>query len=200
MYKSVALSLLWAAAALAQTPPQTWPVTETNLGAIYDENITVTPGLWIDPNDVGDEPVLYPTNDDAYEGKYMVFLIDWMIPDDDVTTSNLYRTLVPGLAVNTTTRLHWWAGNLTLDCDSGVFVNESAAIATYSSPRPRDSTNHTYALYLFDQPADYVLPEEAAEGLYTSQTTDDRYNFSMVPVFEAVGSPVAATYFLSNDA
>lgn len=125
-------------------------------------------------------------------------MLDLNIPDSDVTTSEYYSSLVPGLTVNTTTRLHWWGGNYTIG-KNGRFVNSSDAVAEHTAPRPRDSTNHTYTLYLFEQPRGYALSKEAEDGTYYSQTTDARFNFTLRPIVEAVGEPVAATYFLSNN-
>lgn len=127
----------------------------------------------------------------------MILMLDHNIPDSDVTTADLYSTLVPGLAANTTTRLHWWGGNYTAS-PTGVFTNSSDALAEYTAPRPRDSTNHTYALYLFEQPEGYDAGEEALNGTYYSQTTSDRFNFTLEGIVEAVGGPVAATWFLSD--
>jgi hypothetical protein len=128
----------------------------------------------------------------------MIFMLDLNIPDSDVTTSAYYSSLVPGLAVNTTTRLHWWGGNYTIG-KHGLFVNSSEAVAEFTAPRPRDSTDHTYTLYLFEQPGDYVLPKAALEGTYYSQTAEARFNFTLAPIVKEVGEPVAATYFLSNN-
>ncbi|KAJ5167300.1 uncharacterized protein N7482_006081 [Penicillium canariense] len=128
----------------------------------------------------------------------MIFMLDLNIPDSDVTTAAHYNSLVPGLAVNTTTRLHWWGGNYTIG-KHGLFANSSDAIAEYTAPRPRDSTNHTYTLYLFNQPSGYNLPKEALDGTYYSQTTASRFNFSLAHTVKEVGEPVAATYFLSNN-
>lgn len=145
---------------------------------------------------MGDQPSLYTQT--ALNGTFMVFMLDLNIPDSDVTTAaGSYSTLVPGLATNTTTRLHWWGGNYTVSQD-GTFVNSSDALAEYTSPRPRDSTNHTYALYLFEQPAGYVADAEALSGAYYDQTSDSRFNYTLLPITEAVGGPVAATYFLSS--
>lgn len=133
-----------------------------------------------------------------HDSTYMIFMLDLNIPDSDVTTSGYYSTLVPGLAVNTTTRLHWWGGNYTIGKHC-PFVNSSDAIAEYTAPRPRDSTNHTYTLYLFEQTRGYVPPEEALDGTYYSQTAEARFNFTLAPIVKEVGEPLAATYFLSNN-
>ncbi|PYH57214.1 YbhB/YbcL family Raf kinase inhibitor-like protein [Aspergillus niger CBS 101883] len=184
-----------AATALAQTSPGSYPSTNKNFGVAFP-NATVTPGTWVSPDDVTSQPAVYVTDKLNKDATYMIFMLDLNIPDSDVTTAAYYNTLVPGLAVNTTTRLHWWGGNYTIQ--NGRFVNASDALAEYTAPRPRDSTNHTYTLYLFDQPEGYVPPEKALDGTYYSQTTSARFNFTLEPIVKAVGGPIAANYFLSD--
>ncbi|KAJ5970203.1 uncharacterized protein N7479_000121 [Penicillium vulpinum] len=198
MFKSLVGLSLFCASALAQTPAHSWPTTHKHLGVSYGD-LNVTPNLWISSQDVSSQPVVYDTNHNSDCISYMIFMIDWMIPASDMASPDQYPSLVPGLAVNTTNRLHWWGGNFTLN-RKGVFVSESEAVSPYTGPRPRDSTNHTYAFYLFEQPRHYKLPAAAADGLYYDQTTNARFNFSMVPIVKAAGNPVAATYFLSNNA
>lgn len=136
-------------------------------------------------------------------------MLDLSIPSSDVTTPSQYSTLVPGLAPNTTTRLHWWQGNYTITLPSPspsaspssqttLFLNTTDSIAAYTAPRPRDATNHTYAFYLFTQPENYFPGEEAANGTYYDETTDARFNFSLKGVVEKVGEPVAANWFVSS--
>lgn len=139
----------------------------------------------------------HSTGDDAQS--YMIIMLDLNIPDSDVATAEGYGSLVPGLAVNTTTRLHWWGGNYTLDAAGGAYVNSSDSLAQYTAPRPRDELYHSYIFYLFSQPASYVPPVAALEGEYYDQTSDARMNFSLAPVIDAVGLPLAANYFIAND-
>lgn len=131
--------------------------------------------------------------------QYMLIMLDLNIPDSDVTTADQYDTLVPGLVTNTTTRLHWWAGNYTLDTTTGTYVNSSDDLAPYTAPRPRDELYHNYVLYLFEQPPSYVPSEAALNGTYYDGTADARFNFSLTPIIEAVGLPIAASYFIAND-
>lgn len=131
---------------------------------------------------------------------YMLIMMDLNIPDSDVTTAGNYSTLVPGLVPsNTTTRLHWWAGNYTLNATSKAYVNSSDNLAEYTAPRPRDGFYHTYIFYLFKQPDGYVPPAEALAGDYYSGMSDSRFNFSLTPIIEAVGQPLSANYFIAND-
>lgn len=152
--------------------------------------------------DVANQPIFYKTDNKKHEqdddSKYMIMMLDLNIPDAEVTTAAYYDTLVPGLALDTTTRLHWWCGNYTVG-RHGLFLSSSDALAEYTAPRSRGSTNHTYALYLFDQPAGYEAPREALDGTYYSQSTSARFNFTLAPIVREVGRPLAATYFLSNN-
>ncbi|KAJ5642101.1 hypothetical protein N7490_006101 [Penicillium lividum] len=114
MFRSV-ITLLFAATTFAQTPPGSYAHTKHALGAAY-QNATITSGIWISPNDVGDQPAIWPaTKEMRKDTKYILFMMDLNIPDSDVTTTAYYDTLVPGLAPNTTTRLHWWGGNFTIE-------------------------------------------------------------------------------------
>lgn len=152
--------------------------------------------------DVTDQPETYSVHNCSETNdvqKHMIIMLDLNIPDSDVTTADEYVTLVLGLAVNTTTRLHWWGGNYTLDPASGAYVNSSDALSAYTAPRPRDEVFHNYVTYLFEQPASYVPSETALNGTYYDQTTAARFNFSLTPIIEAVGQPIAANYFIANN-
>ncbi|ATZ54896.1 hypothetical protein BCIN_11g02150 [Botrytis cinerea B05.10] len=201
------IATVCAALTCAQTPADSWPSTSRNIGSAF-QNITVTPGKWISPSDVTSQPTIYlttPLNPNPNpNASYMLLMLDLSIPSSDVTTASLYSTLTPGLAPNTTTRLHWWQGNYTLAPSSSssslnpLFLNSTNSIAAYTAPRPRDSTNHTYAFYMFAQPANYFVGEEAANGTYYEETTEARFNFSLKAVVESVGEPVAANWFVSS--
>ncbi|KAM0150454.1 hypothetical protein ACHAQE_008955 [Botrytis cinerea] len=203
------IATVCAALTRAQTPADSWPSTSRNIGSAF-QNITVTPGKWISPSDVTSQPTIYlttplnPNPNPNPNASYMLLMLDLSIPSSDVTTASLYSTLTPGLAPNTTTRLHWWQGNYTLAPSSSssslnpLFLNSTNSIAAYTAPRPRDSTNHTYAFYMFAQPANYFVGEEAANGTYYEETTEARFNFSLKAVVESVGEPVAANWFVSS--
>ncbi|KAM0136039.1 hypothetical protein ACHAP3_004658 [Botrytis cinerea] len=197
------IATICAALTRAQTPADSWPSTLRNIGSAF-QNITVTPEKWISPSDVTSQPTIYLTTPLNPNASYMLLMLDLSIPSSDVTTASLYSTLTPGLAPNTTTRLHWWQGNYTLAPSSSssslnpLFLNSTNSIAAYTAPRPRDSTNHTYAFYMFAQPVNYFVGEEAANGTYYEETTEARFNFSLKAVVESVGEPVAANWFVSS--
>lgn len=219
-FLSSVLALAGAAAAAASTPAGWSPSSNTTLGETFD-GIEVTPGVTLSADsEFQEQPLPYlrsknshpsadvTTQPDVYAlhtcnmsdtRTYMLLMLDLNIPASDVTTANLYSTLVPGLAANTTTRLHWWGGNYTLDSTTSSYVNSSDAIAPYTAPRPRDELYHSYVLYLFEQPEGYVAGEAALNGTYYDGTANARFNFSLTPIIEAVGEPLAANYFVAND-
>lgn len=162
----------------------------------------IASSILIKSTDVTVQPSAYTvgnfTSQDSAQ-KYMIFMLDLNIPDSDVTTADEYDTLVPGIAVNTTTRLHWWGGNYTVDPTTRAFVNSSDSLAQYTAPRPRDYEWHNYVFYLFNQPSDYVPSAEALDGDYYSQMSGSRFNFSIDPIVEAVGQPIAGNYILANN-
>jgi hypothetical protein len=132
----------------------------------------------------------------SYPRTYMIFMLDLTIPDSDVTT-NATSTLVPGIAQNRTTRLHWWTSNLH-QTSNGSFVSASTGPAPYTAPRPREGDiPHTYVQYLFEQTPFFQFSEEVFEGLYFSGMSNDRFNYTLKPIVEMVGEPVAANYFTS---
>ncbi|KAJ4392949.1 hypothetical protein N0V93_002153 [Gnomoniopsis smithogilvyi] len=197
---SCVLALVGAVAA-ASTPAGWSPSVNKTLGESF-EGIVVTPGLRLSADNVTSQPDVYSIHncsmdDDAQ--KYMLIMLDLNIPDSDVTIADEYDTLVPGLVANTTTRLHWWGGNYTLDTTTGAYVNSSDGLAPYTAPRPRDELYHNYVLYLFDQPASYVPSEAALNGTYYDGVSDARFNFSITPIIEAVGLPIAANYIIANN-
>ncbi|TGO25095.1 hypothetical protein BPAE_0087g00020 [Botrytis paeoniae] len=200
-FSTLSIATTSVALTSAQTPAESWPITSRNVGCAFG-GITVTPGKWISPSDVTTQPSIYRTTPLPSTNKaYMLLMLDLSISSSDVTTPSQYSTLVPGLAPNTTTRLHWWQGNYTIASpqnQNALFLNTSDSIAAYTAQRPRDATNHTYAFYLFTQPDNYFPGEEAANGTYYDETTEARFNFSLKGVVEKVGEPVAANWFVSS--
>ncbi|BCS06425.1 hypothetical protein ASPFODRAFT_42469 [Aspergillus luchuensis CBS 106.47] len=178
---------------MAQTAAGVWPQTKTNLGVSFGDNI-ITPGVWINPNDTT-YPTVYPGySTSSYPGTYMLMMVDYDVADSAFATSDQYSSLVPGRLVNTTTRLHWWGWNYTLQ--DGNFINSSNALASYHPAQPATSRVHDFTLFLFDQPQDYAPPQDVLDGLLEEH--DPRHNFTLAPIVEAVGNPLAATYFWSS--
>lgn len=129
-----------------------------------------------------------------YGGTYLALLVDQSISTASFP-SNETASLVPGLGPDRTTRLHWWASNVT-QTSEGAFINRSAPIADYGGPMPPlNDIAHTYVLYLFGQPANFSLPAEFLEGYFNPISADTRLNFSVSAVAEWVGAPLAANYF-----
>ncbi|PWY66644.1 hypothetical protein BO83DRAFT_344049 [Aspergillus eucalypticola CBS 122712] len=194
MHTTTLISLcISAGTAMAQTAAGVWPQTKTNLGVSFGDNI-ITPGAWIEPNDTT-YPTVYPGySTSSYPGTYMLMMVDYDVADSAFATLDQYSSLVPGRLVNTTTRLHWWGWNYTLQ--DGKFINTSNALASYHPAQPATSRVHDFTLFLFDQPQDYAPPQDVLDGLLEEH--DPRHNFTLAPIVEAVGNPLAATYFWSS--
>ncbi|PWY80421.1 hypothetical protein BO94DRAFT_496987 [Aspergillus sclerotioniger CBS 115572] len=184
---------LVAATALAQTSSDIWPQTTTNLGVSFG-NMIVTPGVWINPNDTVYPSVFPGHSTSTYPGTYMLMMVDYDVADSAFAALDQYSSLVRGRLVNTTTRLHWWGGNYTLQ--DGKFVNSSNALASYHPAQPSTSRVHDFTIFLFDQSDDYTPPQDVLDGLLEEH--DPRHNFTLAPIVEAVGGPLAATYFWSS--
>ncbi|PWY80806.1 hypothetical protein BO94DRAFT_520752 [Aspergillus sclerotioniger CBS 115572] len=193
MFKSLAALALAAGIAGAQSPPRYIPSSSTYLGLEFNTTV-VAPGRFIDAALVSNEPVTFPAKTSSDPLTYQVFMLDISIPSVAVTEDTGYP-LVPGIAANDTTRLHWWQGNLTVQ--DGIFVNSSQALAPWNIPEPEGTADHYYAFYLFAQPEDWSPSAAVLDGLYADPYTDARYNFSLVAIAEQVGEPVAANYLLS---
>ncbi|OJI85510.1 hypothetical protein ASPTUDRAFT_189550 [Aspergillus tubingensis CBS 134.48] len=145
---------------MAQTAAGVWPQTKTNLGVSFGDNI-ITPGAWINPNDTT-YPTVYPGySTSSYPGTYMLMMVDYDVADSAFATLDQYSSLVPGRLVNTTTRLHWWGWNYTLQ--DGKFINSSNALASYHPAQPVTSRVHDFTLFLFDQPQDYAPPQDVTD-------------------------------------
>ena len=134
----------------------------------------------------------------TFPDTYFLLFIDLSIPTSRFP-ANETPYLAPGLGPNRTTRLHWWAGNLT-QTTSGTFTNSSAALAEYGGPNPPlGDIPHTYVFYLFPQPANYTPLAAALAGDFVSASAAARVNFSLLAVIEQVGNPVASNFFRTQN-
>ena len=59
---------------------------------------------------------------------------------------------------------------------------------------PLNDIPHTYAFYLFNQPANFSLPPYDAGRDYVAPSAMDRMNFSVTAISDIVGAPIAANY------
>lgn len=59
---------------------------------------------------------------------------------------------------------------------------------------PLNDIPHTYAFYLFNQPANFALPPFDAGRDYVAPSAMDRMNFSVTAISDVVGAPIAANY------
>lgn len=82
---------------------------------------------------------------------------------------------------------------------NGTLVNSSDALAPYTAARrPQDELHHSYVLYSRDQPPSFVSSKAAWNGTCYDQTANSRFKFSITPILEVVGSPIAARHFVAN--
>ncbi|KAJ5731839.1 hypothetical protein N7493_003320 [Penicillium malachiteum] len=138
-------------------------------------------------------PITFPDDRQSYNYLYQIFMLDLSIPDIAVSEDNGYA-LVPGIAANDTTRLHWWQGTLTVSPE-GFLVNHSIALAPWNIPEPEGTAEHYYMFWLFAQPKGWMPSQEILDGLYFDTSADSRYNFSMLDIANQVGEPLAGNYF-----
>lgn len=165
-------------------------LTISGIAVAYQPNLTYT----------GSGNASTPSSGNA---TYMALLIDLSIPASLIDVSDT-SVLVPGAGPNRTTRLHWWAGNLTTDDTTttttinGTLVPSSPPVAPYNGPRPpMGDIAHYYTFYLFNQ-GNYTVPPEVAAGNY-SGFSDGRMNFNVTPIVDQLGQPIAANFILSQN-
>lgn len=187
---TIAAGALFAASALAQSPPNYKPGTILPLGVNYGNT-------YLSPNESLPQSLVDTLSPSAYSpgifaNKYQLLLVDLVIPDAFVPGDNL----VPGLGVNRTTRLHWWQTNVTHASTNGSFLTGATpALAPYAGPMPpAGDIFHTYVFYLFNQPKSFVPPAAALAGEFQDPNTDARFNFSLSALAAQVGNPVLANY------
>lgn len=143
----------------------------------------------------------------------MVVMIDYSLPTSIYPNDTDLTTLLPGIGVNRTTRLHWWQGNFTLvstlaagngtntSSTGGALTGALAAdLGPYQGPAPpANDSAHIYAIFLFNQPDNFTFTPTLVGG--NGSTVDligvPRANFSLSLVTEQTGDPIAANYFLT---
>ena len=123
---------------------------------------------------------------------YQLYMLDLTLPNNSGSS-------VPGIVANRTVRLHWWQTNLTLSANGSLAPAAGSSIgpAPYQGPAPpaSDAIPHTYAFYLFRQPANYSVPAN-----FTSLPGNStlRNGFNIANAVAAVGQPIAGDYFLAS--
>ncbi|KAK5679560.1 hypothetical protein LTS10_008381 [Elasticomyces elasticus] len=201
-----------ASAAQAQTPPGSQPSTSRSLGVAYGSNgnTTVTPNILLPQprsfiSQVAGQraanrlavtlvqPIV--SLDQQVNGTHMLAMVDLSINQNSAMSSlNGTGPQAQGLEPCRTTRLHWLQTGLTQTAN-GTFVNTTSALGEYGGPRPPvNDIPHTYAFYLFRQPANFSLPAWDAGRDYVSSSASTRMNFSVTAISDVVGAPIAANY------
>ncbi|KAK3628334.1 hypothetical protein LTR56_017533 [Elasticomyces elasticus] len=184
-----------ASAAQAQTPPGSQPSTSRSLGIAYGSNgnTTVTPNILLPQPLTLVQPIV--SLEQQLNGTHMLAMVDLSINQNSAMSSlNGTGPQAQGLEPCRTTRLHWLQTGLTQTAD-GTFVNTTSALGEYGGPRPpANDIPHTYAFYLFRQPANFTLPAWDAGRDYVASSAPTRMNFSVTAISDVVGAPIAANY------
>ena len=177
--RSILLAAIWAAAALAQTPPDSNVQTSLPLTAIAQpSNSTITPGRLIAQKDVLLAPLLEaPTA--ANTSTYLALIVDPAGPF-----------------------LHWLQPNLqpASPSDSSLKVERMSADlvgSPYAYPLPPDGDlAHEYVILLFAQPHGWSLPKPY-QSINPPVNLADRSGLDISKFISATGldPPVGATYF-----
>ena len=101
--------------------------------------------------------------------------------------------------------IHWWQAGLTKSTSQvnqtsiggTALVNSSAPAVAYRRPRPpTNSSAHRYIQYLFEQPANFQVPE-AYSGFGGSNSS--KFPFESFVTAAGLGNPVAANYFYCSN-
>lgn len=105
-----------------------------------------------------------------------------------------------------TTLLHWLLRGLSSSPQSNANLSalqsDQAAIAAYFPPGPPANQTHTYAFYLYNEPASFSVP--ASYAAYFKNLTVSVYNrigFNLTDFTEksGLGEPVAANWYMISN-
>jgi Phosphatidylethanolamine-binding protein len=111
-----------------------------------------------------------------------------------------------GSSAPNTTLLHWILPGLSRSSTKPItttpLLSSKAAIAPYYPPGPPANQTHTYALYLYDEPATFSVPADYVP--YFNNLTASVYNrvgFNLTDFAErsGLGEPVAANWYLISN-
>ena len=127
----------------------------------------------------------------AHTGTYLLAMLDLSVePNNNPagTNTTLLHWLLPGLssANETTTAL----------------TSQENATAPYFPPGPPAAQTHTYALFLYEQAADFSIPAEYVpffENITASVYNRVGFNLTEFVDKTNLGSPVAADWFLVSN-
>lgn len=124
----------------------------------------------------------------------MPMMVDY-VADSAFASLDQYPSLVSGRLVNRTTRLHRWGDGIT-HCKLGNLSIQAMLWRRITLLSPQQAECTTFTKFLFDQPHEYAPSQDVMDGLL--EEYDQRHNFTQSRIVEAVGNPLAATYFWSR--
>lgn len=133
----------------------------------------------------------YAALDDEYIGQYLLLMVD---PDASYPENPQNRFII-----------HWWQEGMTksttevnsTSIGGTRLVNSTAPRVSYRRPRPpTNSSAHRYISYLFEQPANFQVPE--AYSGYGNQNAS-RFPLEQFLQAAALDNPIAANYFYCSN-
>ncbi|KAA8651054.1 hypothetical protein EYZ11_008387 [Aspergillus tanneri] len=143
---------------------------------VGSSTVSISPGQSLNSTVTHEAPHLHLKDMDlGSDGPYVLLMVD--------PTTNKTNPL--------SVALHALVSNLMTNDSSGN------VIAKYVYPQPREGPAHNYTLFLFKQPASFVVSEQYHSFLETKETPLNRLNFPLVNFLKQMdlGKPVAANYF-----
>jgi hypothetical protein len=106
-------------------------------------------------------------------------------------------------AATNTTLIHWLLPGLSSPNETTTaLTSQENATVPYLPPHPRAGQTHTYALFLYKEPADFSIPAEYVPFFETiTASVYNRVGFNLTDFADKshLGSPVAADWFLVSN-
>lgn len=141
------------------------------------------------PTEVAEPPNLGLSS--ASAGTYLVAMMDFSVePNNNPAGTN-------------TTLLHWLLPGLSSpNASTATLTSREDATAPYFPPGPPAGQTHTYALFLFRQPADFNIPADYVPFFKNlTASVYNRIGFNLTKFVEKtdLGSPIAADWFLVSN-
>ena len=127
----------------------------------------------------------------THTGTYLLAMLDLSVePNNNPAGTN-------------TTLLHWLLPGLSSPNETTTaLTSQENATAPYFPPGPPAGQTHTYALFLYQEPADFSIPAEYVpffENITASVYNRVGFNLTEFVDKTYLGSPVAADWFLVSN-
>jgi hypothetical protein len=101
-----------------------------------------------------------------------------------------------------TTLIHWILPGLSSPNGTTALSSHQNAIAPYFPPGPPAGQTHTYALFLYEEPADFSVPQDFIP-IFANLTASvyNRVGFNLTKFVDEsqLGSPIAADWYLVSN-